>query len=69
MRDWIFLHSSVISAAAYKSGTLFIRFNTNHEYAYYHVPKQVFNKLIHATSIGNYFNIHVKPYYQFRQLC
>jgi hypothetical protein len=44
---------------------LHVRFVTGALYAYMHVPKELFQELINAESVGKYFAEHVKKQYDF----
>ncbi|MBA3661440.1 MAG: KTSC domain-containing protein [Gammaproteobacteria bacterium] len=68
MLKWIRLQSSVISASVYCGSSLYIRFIDHDEYEYLNVPKNIYDKLLSAPSAGQYFNIYIKPYYQYQQL-
>ena len=68
MVDWIELQSSVVSAAAYQGSSLYIRFTSDHEYEYYNVPETIYEHLLRAPSIGQYFNANIRDHYDYRQL-
>ncbi|WP_078061571.1 KTSC domain-containing protein [Legionella saoudiensis] len=68
MVAWIQLQSSVISAAAYQGSTLYLRFLSNREYAYYNVPRNIYEELISASSVGHYFNINIKDHYRYKRI-
>jgi hypothetical protein len=57
--------SSNLSAVGYDSakGTMHIRFNSGHLYAYYNVPENVYRELMNAGSHGSYFNSFIKGRY------
>jgi hypothetical protein len=65
---WIPIQSTAISAAAYEGSSLYIRFITHREYEYLHVPKSVYEKLIRASSKGQYLNASIKPFFKFREI-
>jgi hypothetical protein len=44
---------------------LHVRFVTGSLYAYMNVPKELFQELINAESVGKYFAEHVKKQYDF----
>jgi len=56
--------SSAINSASYNTqdGTLTIEFKRGAKYDYPNVPSEHYNGLIHAQSVGQYFNQHIKQY-------
>lgn len=58
------LTSSAINSAAYntKNGTLTIEFKRGDKYEYPNVPREHYDGLIHAPSVGKYFNQYIKQY-------
>lgn len=56
--------SSAINSAAYNTsnGTLTIEFRQGSKYDYPNVPREHYDGLIHAPSVGKYFNQHIKQY-------
>lgn len=62
--NWIFLNSSNISAAAFESNTLYIRFHNGSVYAYPNASKSLFDQLLVAPSKGKFHAQFIKnlPY-------
>jgi len=60
------VNSSAISAIGYapQSRRMKITFTQGHTYDFCRVPQNVFDGLLHATSMGSYYNIHIKDRYQ-----
>lgn len=56
------VRSSNIDSIGYdnKKSILGIRFKHGAEYHYFDVPKRVFEDLLNASSIGRYFDRHIK---------
>lgn len=56
--------SSAINSASYdtQNGTLTIEFSRGARYDYPNVPAEHYQGLIHAPSVGKYFNQHIKQY-------
>lgn len=65
--EMIPVESSSIKEVGYdESGyQLHVRFVTGFLYAYMNVPKELFQEMINAESIGKYFAEHVKKQYDF----
>lgn len=59
------VESSAIKQIAYDTSTsiLVTVFHTGSMWAYIDVPIEVYDELIHAPSIGNYFNLHIRNFY------
>lgn len=60
------LDSSMIEAAAYdaKSKTLYLQFvNTGYVYAYDDVPKDTFEELVEADSVGRFVRSEILEFY------
>lgn len=62
------VNSSNISSVGYENGTLKVKFKTGGTYAYFDVPENVFNELIHAFSVGEYFTDNIKKVYKYQKL-
>ena len=61
--------SSLIQAVAHnKENDLFIKFKTGREYIYHEVPRDEFEALINAESVGKYFLEEVKDDYDYTVL-
>jgi hypothetical protein len=60
------LNSSAIAAAGYDPLTrvLRIRFTSGYSYSYRSVPERIFLGLIHSTSPGTYYNLHIRGIYR-----
>jgi len=60
------VNSSVLAAAGYDPDrrVLEARFCSGRIYHYFEVPENVFQKLLRAKSVGQYFNRSVKPHYR-----
>ena len=58
--------SSVIVAVGYDDGghVLEVVFRTGRTYRYFRVPPKAYDRLIHAKSIGGYFNREIRPRYK-----
>lgn len=58
--------SSVIIAVGYDEGAsiLEVVFRTGRTYRYFRVPPKAYNALIHAKSIGGYFNREIRRRYR-----
>lgn len=58
--------SSVIVAVGYDdgSGILEVVFRTGRTYRYFRVPAAEYDALLHAKSIGSYFNREIRPRYE-----
>ncbi len=56
--------SSAINSATYNTGNnmLTIEFKQGSKYDYPNVPREHYDGLIHAPSVGKYFNQHIKQY-------
>lgn len=68
---WILVSSSAIEALAYAPETeeLFIRFKpSGTEYVYEHVTASEHTALTTAGSLGQCFNVTIKPHKQFHKL-
>jgi hypothetical protein len=58
--------STVIIAVGYDEGAsiLEVVFRTGRTYRYFRVPPKAYNAMIHAKSIGGYFNRQIRPRYR-----
>ena len=50
------------------SGTLELEFVNGSVYQYYAVPQPTYAGLMAASSIGNYVNTEIKPYFDFAEV-
>lgn len=57
------LESSVISKAEFEDGVLYVTFTNGGVFAYYKIPKSVYNELIRARSPGKYFHEKIDGVY------
>lgn len=62
--------SSNIASVGYDpdSSTLEIEFNNGAVYQYFDVNENVYNELIHATSVGGYLAANIKGKYRFSRV-
>ena len=58
--------SSVIVAVGYDAGSAILEvvFRTGRTYRYFRVPAAAYKALMHAQSIGGYFNREIRPRYR-----
>lgn len=71
MPEMIAVESASIDAVAYDAELqqLFVRFrHSARTYVYYGVAEHVFQELLQAQSKGAYFNLQIRPNYQFAEL-
>lgn len=63
-------NSSQVTKVGYNEETkiLTITFKTGKSYEYYDVPKDIFDSMLTAESIGKYLNQFVKPFYKYKAL-
>lgn len=68
--DVAVVDSSVISKAEYcnQSDQMLITFKNGRIYMYDDVPRNVFDEMISAESVGRYFNSHVRNLYKFNEM-
>lgn len=64
------VNSSNVAAVGYDedSQTLQVEFNNGSTYQYFDVPKNVFEGLISAGSVGSYLNAHIKGSFRFSRV-
>jgi hypothetical protein len=62
--------SSVIESIGYddKERVLEVKFRNGRVYQYFLVPRATFEKLMRAESVGSYFNLQVRPYFDAREI-
>lgn len=62
--------SSSIAAVGYdtESNELEIQFKSGGLYRYKKVPQHIFENMLNATSIGHYFHVNIKDFYEFTKL-
>jgi hypothetical protein len=65
-----FVNSSTAKALGYdkKTKILIVWFTTGNVYDYEDVPKTKFKNLLHASSIGEYFNKKIKGFYTYKKI-
>ena len=65
-----FVSSSTAEALGYdeKAKILRVWFTTGNVYDYARVPKIKFKNLLHASSIGEYFNKNIKGFYTYKKI-
>jgi hypothetical protein len=56
--------SSFICAIGYSGDTLFVEFATGETYPHPGVPYYHFEGLLHASSVGTYYNQHIRGKYK-----
>ena len=65
----ILLHSTLVSSVVYRDdGTLDVEFCRGTTYRYLEVPKNVFEDLLRAESVGRYFNRHIRHCFKYLRL-
>jgi hypothetical protein len=64
-----YVESSAVNHLHYDEVTaeLHIEFAGDRAYVYYDVPRRVYDDMRTASSVGAYFNQHIKDRYRFRQ--
>ncbi len=62
--------SSNIASVGYddSTNTLEIEFNSGHLYQYFDVPKNIYDELLIADSVGKYFYNHIKGIYRYARM-
>ena len=60
--------STNISAIGYEGTTLYVRFHQGSVYAYFNVPRHVYEGLMSASSHGSYLANYVKNVYQYQRI-
>lgn len=60
--------STNISAIGYEGTTLYVRFHQVSVYAYFNVPRHVYEGLMSASSHGSYLVNYVKDVYQYQRI-
>ena len=60
--EYVNVTSSTVAAVGYddSTSTLGLRFLSGAEYHYFGVPREVFDGLLSASSVGSYLDQHVK---------
>jgi lysyl-tRNA synthetase class 2 len=64
------VESSVVAAVGYAepNGILEIEFRTGRVYWYFDVPRREYEALLHAPSIGQYFNTRIRDRYRAQEV-
>lgn len=57
------VESSNIVAVGWSNGNLRVQFRSGGTYIYYDVPKEAFEELLGAESVGRYLAANIKPNY------
>lgn len=62
--------SESIASVGYDAAAaiLEVEFNSGRLYQYFEVPPMVHEELVHADSIGAYFNANIRPIYPYLQV-
>jgi hypothetical protein len=60
--------SSNVAAVGHEGETLEVQFNNGTRYRYAGVPRETFDALIGAESVGRFFNTEIKPNFQFERV-
>jgi hypothetical protein len=62
--------STSIASVGYdaEARTLEVEFHTGRLYQYTGVPPRVHEELVHADSVGAYFNANIRPIYPYRSV-
>jgi hypothetical protein len=62
--------SKSIASVGYdaEARTLEVEFHTGRLYQYIGVPPRVHEELVHADSVGAYFNANIRPIYPYRSV-
>jgi hypothetical protein len=55
--------SSAIRAVGYDGSTLRVQFTTGRTYDHPHVPASVYHEFMNASSMGRYYNQHIRGRY------
>ena len=61
--EMLTVNSSAALQVAYDCGTLFVQYIEGDWYKYFSVPRNVFEKLQRAESLGQFLNKEIKPKY------
>lgn len=63
-----FVVSSNIDAVGYRLGEMFVRFKSGVSYAYSGVNYSVFDAMVKAESVGQFFHRFVRSRYEYKKL-
>lgn len=66
--NWVEVKSSNIKAIAFEDDWLYVEFTNGSIYRYKNVPKEYFENLKNAESVGKYFSNHIRPNYYHEQI-
>lgn len=55
-----YVNSSAIQRIEWSAGTLSIWFHDSGRYDYYGVPQHLYTAFLHAASIGQFYNDHIR---------
>jgi len=66
---WRSVSSSNVAAVGYDEDTMTmgVRFLNGSEYEYYSVPRDTYDALVNATSVGKFLHYYVKGHYVFER--
>ena len=64
-----YVESSAVSFVHYDevAAELHVEFTAGRAYVYYGVPRQAYDALMKAASVGAHFNAHIRDAYRFRR--
>ncbi len=62
------VNSSSVRSVGWQDGTLELEYVGGSVYRYYDVPQPTYAGLLAAESIGNFVNMEIKPYHEFREI-
>ncbi len=64
-----YIQSSAVSFVYYDevAAELHVEFTTGKTYVYFGVPRQVYDDLLAAPSVGAYFNAYIRDSYRYRR--
>lgn len=67
--DWQKVESSQIDSVAHDEQGLFVKFISGGSiYGYPDVPKETFDQMVQAESVGKFLNSQIKPNYGYERL-
>jgi hypothetical protein len=66
--EFIQVESSMIEEIAYHDNKLYVRFHNGNLYSYADVPKELFDEMFNAESIGKFFSANIKKEFPFTKL-
>ncbi len=68
--DRAYVTSTNIASVGYdeRTQTLEVEFNGGGIYQYYNVPQSIYDDIMKASSVGQFFNVHVKNSYPYSRV-